>query len=120
LDFQTNQVVFIVEKADYISKSDIRPTQCYILASFDFVNDNVRSNKFHLPQLKLFVEKGRQKDPPNASITTHAGTVFDVYFDALYEVQSFDNGNDDVIEIETDESSHIACVATIAINLPYT
>jgi hypothetical protein len=31
LDFQTNQVVCIVEKVDYISKSDIRPTQCFIL-----------------------------------------------------------------------------------------
>jgi hypothetical protein len=62
----------------------------------------VKSNKIHLSQLKLFVENERQKDPPNASITTHAGAVVDVNFAASYEVQTLDNGNDDVIEIERD------------------
>jgi hypothetical protein len=59
------------------------------------------------------------KGPSNASIATHADAVVDVDFDASYEVQPFDNGNDNVIEIESDGSSHIACVATTAINLPY-
>jgi hypothetical protein len=44
---------------DYIRKSDIRPTQSYITASFDFSNDVVKSNKIHLSQLKLFVENER-------------------------------------------------------------
>jgi hypothetical protein len=65
------------------------------------------------------VEKERQKDPQNALITTHAGAFVNVNYDASYEVQAFDNENDDVIEIKSDESSHIACIATTAINLPY-
>jgi hypothetical protein len=72
-----------------------------------------------LSQLKFFVENERQKDPPNASIPTHAGAVVDINFDASYEVQPFDNGNDDVIEIESDKSSHIVRVATTSINLAY-
>jgi hypothetical protein len=79
----------------------------------------VRSNKIHQSQLKLFVENERPKDPQNASITTHAGAVVDVNFDASYEVQPFDYGNDNVIEIRSGESSHIVCVATTAINPPY-
>jgi hypothetical protein len=104
---------------EYFRMIEISPTQYYVTASFNFGNNNVWSNKIHLSQRKLFVEKERRKNPPNASITTHAGAVVDVYFAASYEVQTFDNGNEDVIEIESDESSHIACVATTAINLLY-
>jgi hypothetical protein len=49
--------------------------------------DNVKSNKIHQSQLKLFVENERPKDPQNTSITTHAGAVVDVNFYASYEVQ---------------------------------
>jgi hypothetical protein len=99
--------------------NNIGPTKCYFKASFDFDNDYVKSNKINLSQLKLFVENERQQDSQNASITTHADAVVDVNFDASYEVQLFDNGNDDVIEIESDESSNIVCASTTAINLPY-
>jgi hypothetical protein len=67
-----------------------------------------------LSQRKLFVGNVRPKDPSNASITTHAAAVVDVNVDASYEVLPFDNGNDDVIEIESDESSHIVCEVTTA------
>jgi hypothetical protein len=75
--------------------------------------------RINLFQLKLFVENEQQKDAPHASISTHSGAVVDDNFDASYEVQTFDNRNDNVAEIESDESSHIVCVATTAINLPY-
>jgi hypothetical protein len=103
----------------YFRMIEIRRTQCYVTASFDFGNNDARSNKIHLFQRKLFVANERQQDPPSASITTHAGAVVDVNFAASYEVQTFDNGNDDVIEIESDHISHIACVPITAINLPY-
>jgi hypothetical protein len=119
IGFQNKISLGIVAMVEYFRMIEISPTQCYVTASFNFGNDDVSSNKIHLSQLKLFVEKERRKDPPNASITTHAGAVVDVNFAASYEVQTFDNGNDNVIEIESDESLHIACLATTAINLPY-
>jgi hypothetical protein len=53
-----------------------------------------------LSQLKLFVENERPKDPPNVSITTHAVAAVDGNFDASYEVQTFNNRNNDVIDGE--------------------
>jgi hypothetical protein len=52
------------------------------MASFDFTFDVVRSNKIHLSQLEFFVENEQQKDPQNASITTHAGAVVDININA--------------------------------------
>jgi hypothetical protein len=55
-DFKTTHVVGIVEKVEFIRKSDIGPEACYITASFDFGFDVVRSNKIHLSQLEVFIE----------------------------------------------------------------
>jgi hypothetical protein len=56
LEFKTKQVIGIVEMVEYIRKTNIGPTQCYVKASFDFDNNNVKFNKIQLSQLKLFVE----------------------------------------------------------------
>jgi hypothetical protein len=55
-EFKTKQVVGIVEMVEGNRMNNIGPTQCYVMASFDFDNDYVKSNKIHLSQLKLFVE----------------------------------------------------------------
>jgi hypothetical protein len=99
LGFQGKKGVGTVQMVENIRKTNIRPTQCYTTASFDFGNNDFKSNKIQLSQLKFFVDNNRPKHPPNLSITTHLN------FDATYEAQPFYNGNDNVIEGERNENS---------------
>jgi hypothetical protein len=88
-DFKPKQVVGLVEKVEYIWKPDIGPTQCYVRASFDFGYNNVKSMRIHMSQLKLFLEKEQQKDPPNVLIFTAILPTFVIVFSSKSKLQVF-------------------------------
>jgi hypothetical protein len=92
-NFKTINNVGIMEKVEFIRKSDIGSEECNMTASFDFGFDVVTSNKIHLSQLEVFVENERRKDPQNASMATPAGAVVGVNFVASYEALQLDNRN---------------------------
>jgi hypothetical protein len=120
LVYKTKQIFGIVEKIEYIRKTDTGPVQYYIRASFDFGYNDVKSNKIRLSQLKVFIENEQPNDPPNASIASHAGTVVEINVYALNEAQPCDNGNNDIIEGEHDKRSDNAGITTTATNSPPT
>jgi ethanolamine utilization cobalamin adenosyltransferase len=85
LSYKTKKSLALLKRLNmYMRQSDIGPAQCYNTASFDSGYNDIKSNKIHLSQRKVFVENEQPKYPPNASITTHAGAVVDVKIDASY------------------------------------
>lgn len=110
-EYKSKVIVGTITKVEYVRKKDIGPAQSYITASFDFGDNDIKSMKIHLSQLKVFVEGERLKDPPNASITAHAAAVVDVNIHASNEAPPIDNGNNDMLEGVSDKPSATAAAA---------